>query len=279
MATFIEIAGFSSGPFADDTFDSADTGDNFLIGDAGNTLLGPGTGGNDTLSISASSSGTNVIAGDSSNLASGATGGNDSLTGGDNAERNEMYGDAYNMQAFSTGGNDLLIAGDGAFTNEMYGDAYFGNFQSVGGNDTLISGTGNDLLVGDFMFQFGALTGSDIFVFRPDNGQDQIVDFERGKDKIDLSELVIIDLSIPKKGLDRHPEKALDALLARHSQSLSFDDLDSNGSGVLDDGDDFVSVADGQTTIDLGAALGGAVGENTVEILDVTGLTVDDFIF
>jgi hypothetical protein len=52
--------------------------------------------------------------------------------------------------------------------------------------------------------------------------------------------------------------KAIEALKMAASTKTGFDALDSNGNGFLDDGDQYVSVANGNTVIDLGAAqLGG----------------------
>ena len=75
-------------------------------------------------------------------------------------------------------------------------------------------------------------------------------------------------------------------------------DLDTNGDGVLDDGDDFVSVLNllnedfasvgvpnaGNTfastfIIDLGGVTGGAAGVDTLNILGTMGLVESDFIF
>lgn len=54
--------------------------------------------------------------------------------------------------------------------NILYGEA---------GNDVLDGGKGNDELTGD--------DGADVFVFKTGYGSDQIVDFEKGVDKIDLA--------------------------------------------------------------------------------------------
>jgi hypothetical protein len=94
--------------------------------------------------------------------------------------------------------------------------------------------------------------GSDTFVFAEDNGNDTIYDFEQGKDVIDLSAFA----------------------------ATIFADLDTNNNGSLNDGDDYVSYAnsDQDTVIDLGAAVGGAAGADTVTVAGVTGLTDADFL-
>ncbi len=47
------------------------------------------------------------------------------------------------------------------------------------GHDTLDAGPGNDLLTG--------ASGSDVFVFRDGDGDDEITDFEPGSDVIDVT--------------------------------------------------------------------------------------------
>jgi Ca2+-binding RTX toxin-like protein len=99
---------------------------------------------------------------------------------------------------------------------------------------------GNDDLTGG--------NGNDTFVFEADNGIDQILDFDLKNDTVDLS-------------------------------ALGLAGLDSDGSGVLDDGDDFVTINGSDTTIDLGAAVGGEEGINTVTFVGVTSLSEGDFFF
>ena len=58
-----------------------------------------------------------------------------------------------------------------------------------GGNDTIDGGGGNDTIDGgadDDQLIGGA--GNDIFVFVGENGDDEIVGFTKGEDKIDLSD-------------------------------------------------------------------------------------------
>lgn len=66
-------------------------------------------------------------------------------------------------------GNDRIIAKGGR-------DWVFGG----AGNDTITGGAGNDVLAGG--------SGSDVFVFKGRAGNDRITDFERGADRIDLSD-------------------------------------------------------------------------------------------
>ena len=121
--------------------------------------------------------------------------------------------------------------------------------------------------------------GSDTFVFLEDNGTDTIYDFEQGKDVIDLTAL---NLSAPGHlPLDKLPPQGLNGLEKAPPWKFDFDLLDSNGNDYLDDGDDCVSYANGglDTVIDIGAAAGGSAGEDTVTIVSVIDLVVDDFLF
>lgn len=216
----------------------------------------------------------NLLVGDGERMADGSisasvtfvsgdtfSGGNDTLIGGNGATSNGMFGDATNVQtqAGSTfnGGNDVLIAGDGA-TNVMTGDAtsISGAGSVNGGDDVLISGTGNDQMFGDWSSSGGfsgtAVGGADTFVFGLDNGFDSIGDFHQGEDTINLQ-----------------------------ATGLSWADLDTNDNGVLDDGDTYVTVSGGSTTINLGGAIAGdtnAFGDQIV-ISGVTGLVEADFDF
>ncbi|MGD1920829.1 MAG: choice-of-anchor Q domain-containing protein [Pleurocapsa sp.] len=55
------------------------------------------------------------------------------------------------------------------------------------------------------------------------------------------------------------------------SDAIGFDDLDTNYSGILDDGDDWVSIIDNSTIIDLDS--------NIITVQGITNLTADDFAF
>jgi Ca2+-binding RTX toxin-like protein len=110
------------------------------------------------------------------------------------------------------------------------------------GNDTFVGGAGNDTFAGG--------NGADVFVFTSADGLDTINGFQRGQDRVDLT-----------------------------ATDLLWDDLDSNGNGVLDNADDFVNVSGGDTVIDLGAATGGLVGLNTLTFDGVTNVAERDFLF
>lgn len=174
---------------------------------------------------------------DTITLAAGSTfdGGDDTLIGGNGATTNTMFGDARRVDTTAdsifNGGHDRLVAGGGG-SNTMFGDVQIitGGGTVNGGDDALVSGTGNDQMVGDWSSSGGftgtATGGTDTFVFGLDNGFDSIADFEHGKDTIDLI-----------------------------ATGLAWVDLDTNLNGVLDDGDDFVTVGGTSTTINLGGAI------------------------
>lgn len=98
-----------------------------------------------------------------------------------------LYGDAGKDQMWGDGASDLLDGGAG--DDKLDGNA---------GNDTLIGGDGDDRLTGG--------TGSDVFVFGENWGEDRIVDFGNGGDKMDFSSVAGVqsmsDLSITAQGSD-----------------------------------------------------------------------------
>ena len=90
---------------------------------------------------------------------------------------NVLEGDLYNNTMDGQGGNDRMYGEAGRDTlnggsgdDEMYGGE---------DKDTLNGGEGDDLMDGG--------PGADTFVFEPGNGNDYIMDFTSGLDKIDLS--------------------------------------------------------------------------------------------
>ena len=95
--------------------------------------------------------------------------GNDVMLG--NPENNRLYG--------GYGGDDLLFGNDG--NDQLWGRSGDDVLRGDNGNDELIGGLGSDLLIGGL--------GDDTFVFSPIDGdyEDQVADFTRGKDKIDLN--------------------------------------------------------------------------------------------
>jgi hypothetical protein len=153
------------------------TGAELASGDAFDELSGQAIGGNDRVSAE-------FACGDALNDMSGCSrGGNDVVSGGN------LRGDATEMRDSARGGNDRLHATDGQECL-LVGDAFRMGEGTTGGHDRLFGGTGNDTLAGDAVNRdAGAVGGRDLFVFRPDNGADTIVDFEQGRDRIDIRAL------------------------------------------------------------------------------------------
>ena len=174
---------------------------NNLFGDA--ESMNHSKGGDDTLSI-----GVGIV--DDPNLTL-------------DVKDNSLYGDAKTM-IHSQGGNDKLTGADGkGSVTYLYGDAQFTDGHSKAGDDVLTSGQGNDQMWGDFASVLNPAAssndhdhedddgsygwdehesdhdddhhapnpykyaGKDTFVFKENNGNDTIFDFQHGLDKIDLS--------------------------------------------------------------------------------------------
>ena len=161
------------------------------------------------------------------------------MNGGFNAI-NTLYGDVQTINGgfLVAGGDDTLFGGVGVM-NTIYGD--FGTVANnsdpasviSGGNDTIYGATNTmDVMWGDWGDSFTTsntvvgtfITGMDTFVFRPSGGLDAIMDFESGKDKVDLSRFVL-------------------SLDTNDNETFEFDDLaplwvDLNGDLALDFDDD-----------------------------------------
>jgi Ca2+-binding RTX toxin-like protein len=179
-------------------------------------------------------------------------GGDDYLVGGLGAD--VLYGDA----GTRTPGDDQLFGGDGG--DQLHGNE--GNDVLIGGkgDDSLEGGAGDDVLIGG--------PGRDHFAFEDEfyhsgqdhvNGTQTIADFVRGQDDIGFF------VGDPQDG-----------------PSISFHELDSNGNGVLDAGDKYVSIRDASydghaarsTVVDVSAFAG---HKEVLVVYGVTGLTGADF--
>ena len=146
--------------------------DDFLMGDSGHDLLDGGTGddrldggsGNDSLNGGEGDDRLNgggghdvIFGGEDDDILSG-NGGDDLLDGGSGDDR--LNGSS---------GNDSLLGGEG--DDRLNGGS---------GNDTLIGGDGDDRLRGE--------GGQDSFLFDSDDGQDLIIGFDIGQDRILLED-------------------------------------------------------------------------------------------
>jgi hypothetical protein len=154
------------------------------LGDA-STLSGHAHGGNDNVTADATY-GTATAYGDASMMSDYSIGGDDVVTGFSLHGSVTLYGDAETLSGNAIGGNDTLIATPAALT-QMYGDGLQLLDHATGGNDRLISGAGNDQMWGDAaVVAPTAARGANTFVFSGPNGQDTIMDFQQGKDHIEL---------------------------------------------------------------------------------------------
>ncbi len=234
-------------------------GDNQLIGARGDDVLSGGAGddkiiggaGNDQLSglrgddAFIGGAGDDHLSGHSGDDRLIGGNGNDSIWGGHDADI--LHGGQGADLLFGNSGSDLLAGGNGSDmlfggtgNDSLHGGANEdvlrgnqGNDQMTGGagNDRLIGGLGDDVLaggVGQDTLLGGA--GMDTFVFQTNSGNDRIVGFENGTDKIDLSalELSYQDLTITEQANGLAAEVAFgDAriLVLNADGALSADDF------------------------------------------------------
>lgn len=132
----------------------ADPGVNFNI---------KGSDYNDSIDLTNSTKNVKTLGFDGNDKLKGGSG-HDTLEGGNGHDT--LEGGSGNDMLNGGRNKDSLIGGDG-------------DDQLIGGrqNDTLEGGSGNDMLKGGH--------GDDVFVFsKANNGLDQVIDFEKGKDKI-----------------------------------------------------------------------------------------------
>jgi Ca2+-binding RTX toxin-like protein len=163
-------------------------GDDSLVGDGGimaeNARGGAdrldGGAGNDRLYGDAIASFEDFRGFVSGGLLDNARGGNDRLFGGTGIDI--LCGDAEEMTGHSRGGDDNLNGGDG--DDVLYGDASVISEFAHGGDDRLRGGSGRDT------FGFGGGFEDD-----PDGtfGNDVILDFRQGRDRIAFERLDGID--------------------------------------------------------------------------------------
>jgi hypothetical protein len=168
------------------------TGINVLIGDA-RTMFGNARGGDDIITAVGLGGILDVLAvyGDAGVMSGCARGGDDIVVSGGSGRVHPsfIYGDAGLMEEQARGGNDdLRIDGNSSSRQNVIGDAYEMRGHARAGNDRIETGSGDDQLWGDAVLKDETvITGRDTFVFGPASGHDVVHDFERGKDKIDLT--------------------------------------------------------------------------------------------
>ena len=94
--------------------------------------------------------------------------GNDTLSG--SAGNDKLYGKSGNDSLNGGSGNDILSGGSGNDT--LIGSTGNDSLHGGSGKDTLWGGTGNDTLYGG--------DGDDIFIYKPNEGTDKIMDYNSG---------------------------------------------------------------------------------------------------
>lgn len=221
---------------------------NVLIGDA-QSMVDRARGGDDTLGGSGLSNTT--LYGDAVEISGRAQGGDDVLDApvspfARTSTSSDLFGDAYTLSDRAEGGDDTLVGSSGYLgsTARLYGDGYELLDRAEGGDDRLVSGSAPDEMWGDaYLVSPDVVTGSDVFVFAPANDRDLIHDFERGKDRIDLT-------AFAEAGIGN-----FEALAPR-----------------------IVEQADGSLVILDDARFRGSAG-NSVVVAGAFGLGADDFLF
>lgn len=163
-----------------------------LYGDALGVMDQGSRGGNDILW--ASSLGSRMV-GDALSIRDTSVGGNDQLNGG--SGRDILFGDGgVDLRGTAVGGNDALRGRAG--NDELFGDAPELRGSSRGGSDHLYSGGGNDRLWGDGRLFDSATGGKDTFHFSASFGDDVILDFRHGEDRLVFNDLIAGDLDIDR---------------------------------------------------------------------------------
>lgn len=138
------VAGFTV--MADSEFTGVNGENNTLIGDALIIMYGDATGGADTLTGGDGSS-LNLLIGDSQFVQGRAEAGADLLIGGDGAGTNLIYGDAFYMEDSAVAGDDTIYAGDEVGYAEIYGDAFeFREYGSPQISQTVYVEAGDDTI-------------------------------------------------------------------------------------------------------------------------------------
>jgi serralysin len=151
-------------------------------------------GGDDVLWASARGA---RLVGDAVAIQDTSSGGADDLRG--DAGSDVIFGDASGaMTGAAKGGDDALRGRAGA--DELFGDALELRGSSRGGDDQLYSGAGNDRLWGDGRLFGQAEGGDDVFHFAGAFGDDKVLDFRRGEDKLAFTGILRIDVEVDTVG-------------------------------------------------------------------------------
>ena len=125
-------------------------------------------------------------------------GGNDTLEGG--SGNDTLDGGADDDELMGGSGMDTLMGGSGMDT--LMGDSGDDYLSGGSGADELTGGTGNDMLRGG--------TGADTFMFDGDDGDNKIVDFDKGSDKIMLGDDELTSAEVTMVLADENVERSAD---------------------------------------------------------------------
>ncbi len=206
-----------------------------IVGDGGNNTIDGGAGGRDVMyggrgidTLSYASATESVVL----NLQNGRTGG---------ASIGDVYYDFENI--IGTGFEDTLDGNSGA--NKIWGGAGGDRIQGNNGNDDLYGEGGNDIIAGnsgDDRITGGAggdrMTGdqgNDVFIFTAIEAQtDVIVDFTRGRDRIDLSAIDAIAGTTADDAFSFIGSSAFSNVAGQLRFAGGFLTGDVNGDGVAD---------------------------------------------
>ena len=162
--------------------------------------------------------------------------------------KDSLFGEAGNDELYGGGEDDILDGGSGS--DELYGGAGNDTLQGGSGRDELYGGAGNDVLDGGSSDdELTGGEGADTFTFRRSQGDDEILDFNPGEDKIDLRAFTSIsdiddsDLRMEVVGGDTEIDlPGSGTIEVRDVTSLSNDDFRfasaSDDTGDDDDPDD-----------------------------------------
>ncbi len=198
MATLIGTSADNrlEGTTGDDHIDGG-AGDDLLVARAGDDVVDGGSG-DDSIHAGAgddeinSGSGDDVIrAGSGDDVADGGTGddvvrggaGNDVLAGGAGDDR--IRGGTGDDVISGGSGDDAIRAGAG--DDVIEGGAGDDAIRAGSGDDVIDGGAGDDVLRGG--------NGDDVFRFTAGSGEDRILDFDKGSDRLDLTAFTAYQLS------------------------------------------------------------------------------------
>lgn len=189
MATLAGTSASKVGGTPGDDESEGSAGDDLIVARAGNDVVNGGRGddtifggrGDDEIY---GGSGDDVIrAGAGDDIVDGGTG-DDVISGG--AGNDVLAGGAGDDRISGGAGDDVISGGSGDDTIRVGAgddviDAGAGDDEVWGGagNDVIGGGAGNDVLRGG--------SGNNVFRFGVDSGNDRILDFDKGRDRLDLT--------------------------------------------------------------------------------------------